>query len=261
MTALDQAARRDTRGGATLSLPVKATSQIWQGGIVALLAGVAIAGRAAATYAELATLRIVGVADHDVLGGASNGVETVTVSRAIARFDNSAAGDAIAVADIGAPCFLVDDQTVAKTVGTGLRPIAGKIIDVDAAGVWVEVGALTDGGPRKVRLPFAINETDTLAGTSAELVSPVAGAIVGLSVIVQKAVTTGGDVTVLVGVTAVDGLACTVADAAAKGTVVSDTPTAGHATTAVAAGGRIQVAPAAAFNLAGAVSGFVDISY
>jgi len=53
------------------------------------------------------------------------------------RFANSAAGDLIATADIGKPCYAVDDQTVAKTDGTGTRSIAGFIEDVDAAGVWV----------------------------------------------------------------------------------------------------------------------------
>lgn len=261
MTAQSQSAFRDTRSGETLSAGVKATSQIWQGGVVALLAGVAIAGRVADTYAELATLRVVGLAEHDVLGGAADGDELVSIRKAVARLANSAGADEITVADIGRLCFLVDDQTVAKTVGTGLRPIAGEIVDVDSTGVWVALGKGGEHGPRKKQIPFAINETDTLAGTSAELVSPVAGAIAGLTTIVQKAVTTGGDVTVSVGVTAVDGLACTIADGAAKGAIVSDTPTAGHASTAVAAGGRIQVTPAAAFNTAGAVSGFVEVTY
>jgi hypothetical protein len=31
----------------------------------------------------------------------------------------------------------VDDQTVAKTDGTGARSVAGKVFDVDSGGVWV----------------------------------------------------------------------------------------------------------------------------
>lgn len=45
--------------------------------------------------------------------------------------------DAIALADIGSDCYIVDDQTVAKTSGSATRSVAGKIFDVDAAGVWV----------------------------------------------------------------------------------------------------------------------------
>ncbi len=55
------------------------------------------------------------------------------------RFANSAAADLIALADIGADCYVVDDQTVAKTSASNTRSIAGKVRDVDAAGVWVEI--------------------------------------------------------------------------------------------------------------------------
>lgn len=52
-------------------------------------------------------------------------------------FANSAAGDLIAIADIGKACFIVDDQTVAKTDGTATRSRAGIVDAVDANGVWV----------------------------------------------------------------------------------------------------------------------------
>ena len=53
------------------------------------------------------------------------------------RFANSTAGDLIATADIGTVCYIVDDQTVAKTNGTSTRSPAGVVVDVDAQGVWV----------------------------------------------------------------------------------------------------------------------------
>ena len=40
--------------------------------------------------------------------------------------------------DIGSDCYIVDDQTVAKTSGTNTRSVAGKVFDVDADGVWVD---------------------------------------------------------------------------------------------------------------------------
>jgi len=55
------------------------------------------------------------------------------------RFKNSAAADAITIAEIGDKCFIVDDETVAKTDGTATRSPAGVIEDVDAQGVWVRV--------------------------------------------------------------------------------------------------------------------------
>ena len=48
------------------------------------------------------------------------------------------AADAITLADIGKDCFIVDDQTVAKTDGAGTRSRAGRVFDVDADGVWVD---------------------------------------------------------------------------------------------------------------------------
>lgn len=53
------------------------------------------------------------------------------------RFANSAAGDLIADTEIGTVCYIVDDQTVAKTNGTNTRSPAGVVESVDAQGVWV----------------------------------------------------------------------------------------------------------------------------
>lgn len=259
MTAATAERLRRTRAGGQLNLPVQAAAVIFQGCLVATIAGVAVPGRAATTRAELDTMMVAGLAYESVVGGGSDGAVRVEVERGIFCLANSGGGDALTIADRDKYCFVADNQTVAKTSGGGMRPIAGLVVDVDEAGVWVDLRAAR--APRRLHLPFAINQTDTLAGTAAELVSPVAGAITQLQTIVQVAVTTGGDVTAAVGVTAVAGLACTVADAAAKGTVVTDTPTAGDASTIVAAGSRIQIAPAAAFNAAGAVSGLLEITY
>lgn len=254
-------------GTSRFSLPVLAGAVILQSALVVMAGAAARAARTgqggtdALKAADAATYRAVGVALEGVTGGSADGDVSVEVDAGAFNFVNSAGVDAITRADIGKRAFIVDDQTVARSSAGNTRAQAGIILDVTSEGVWVLVGAQISDDRRVVILPFAINETDTLAGTTAELISPVKGEIVEMSVIVQKAVTTGGDVTALVGVTAVDGLACTIADAAAKGTVVSDRPTAGHASTLVNPLDRIQVAPAAAFNTAGAVSGFVTIAY
>jgi hypothetical protein len=67
----------------------------------------------------------------------SNGDITVDVRKGVFRFANSTGGDEITRADIGGNCYIVDDQTVAKTDGTGARSVAGKVFDVDSGGVWV----------------------------------------------------------------------------------------------------------------------------
>ncbi|MBA4781173.1 hypothetical protein [Blastomonas sp.] len=254
-------------GGNLLVLGVVAAAVILQGGLVLADAGYARPARAGQGGNDLAKIndasnyRVVGIALESVTGGAANGDKTVDVEFGTYLFKNSAGADAITVASIGKLAYVVDDETVALSSAGGTRPIAGIVREVGANGVWVDISpAALATTTRSIFLPWAINETDTLAGTSCELVCPAAGRIVRNSVIVQKAVTTGGDVTVAVGVTAVDGLACTIADAATKGTVVTDVPTAGHASAAVNAGDRIQIIPAAAFNTGGAVSGVLEIA-
>lgn len=97
------------------------------------------------------------------------------------------------------------------------------------------------------------------AGTSYELVSPVAGVIRKLTVVGEGSTTTGGAITVEVNTTAVDGLSVVVADGAAAGDVDTDTATLGHASTVVAVGDRIEVIPAAAFNIAADMAFVLEI--
>ncbi len=80
-----------------------------------------------------------GIARHKVdnAAGASGDLKVRTLRNYIGVFGNSAAGDLITIADIGANCYVVDDQTVAKTNNAGARPVAGKIVDVDTFGVHV----------------------------------------------------------------------------------------------------------------------------
>ncbi|WP_205690135.1 hypothetical protein [Caulobacter sp. SLTY] len=254
------------RSDGLLSLAVAAAAVCIQSGLAIVDDGYARPARAGQggtdflKAADAATQRVVGVFVESVTGGVADGDARVNVQTGEFNFDNSAGADAITLADIGKTVFVVDDETVARTSAGGTRAAAGILVDIDSAGVWVRVGPGIGQG-RTLVLPFVINETDLLAGTAFELVSPVAGAIIRATGIVQKAVTTGGDITLAVGVTAVDGLTLTVADAATKGTVVTDTPTNGHASTLVAPGSRIQVVPAAAFNTAGAMNGTVEIAY
>jgi hypothetical protein len=65
------------------------------------------------------------------------GATSISYRGGIFRFANSSAGDLITKADIGAACYIIDDQTVAKTNGTNTRSPAGVIDGVDALGVWV----------------------------------------------------------------------------------------------------------------------------
>ncbi len=75
----------------------------------------------------------------DNSSGAAGDVD-VPYKPGVFRWANSSAADAITKAEIGDDCYIVDDLTVAKTDGSSSRSIAGKIVDVDANGVWVATG-------------------------------------------------------------------------------------------------------------------------
>ena len=79
-----------------------------------------------------------GVGRAEVSGGSTTaGVTPQPFREGVFQYANSAAGDLIATADIGTVCYIVDDQTVAKTSATNTRSPAGVVVDVDAQGVWV----------------------------------------------------------------------------------------------------------------------------
>lgn len=128
---------RDTqrRDGAQFGDPVAANAKIHAGALVAIDAN-GYAVPATATAAQ--RTRGVAQASVDNTGG-GNGGKSVPLRRGVFNFRNSTGTELIARADIGASCYVVDDETVAKTSATNTRPIAGVIRDVDAAGVWVEV--------------------------------------------------------------------------------------------------------------------------
>lgn len=129
-------ADRDTphRDGRDVGHPVKAATKVYAGALVCLDAnGWAVPG------ATATTLKAVGRADAqaDNSSGA-NGDLIVPVKRGVFRFKNSGA-DPIDRTYIGATAYIVDDETVAATNGVNTRSAAGKIIDLDAVGVWVEI--------------------------------------------------------------------------------------------------------------------------
>ena len=134
MVALAKDRNSPARDGKTFDFDVAAAAKIYAGAIVALSAtGYATPG------ATATTLVAQGRAEEQVDNtGGADGDLTVKIRKGVFRFANSSAGDLITIAEIGDDCYIVDDQTVAKTDGTATRSIAGKIVDVDAQGVWVE---------------------------------------------------------------------------------------------------------------------------
>lgn len=135
MTALVNARNTLERAGDVLDYPVKASVKPIQGGIAVLNAGYAAPGTTATGL--IAVGRFEETVDNSA---GANGAVIARVKRGTYKFGNSSAGDLIAQADVGADCYIVDDQTVAKTNGSSSRSVAGKIIAVDTDGVWVKIG-------------------------------------------------------------------------------------------------------------------------
>lgn len=130
---LSAARNTKERIGEVFDIPVKAATTCFQGGLIVIDAGYAAPGRAATT------LIAAGRCEETVTAVAA-GDAVARVKRGVFKFANSSAGDLIAQADVGNDCYIVDDTQVAKTNGSATRSRAGKIIGVDADGVWVQLG-------------------------------------------------------------------------------------------------------------------------
>ena len=136
MTALAQERLTDFYGvvPARRTVPVKAATKGYKGGMV----GIDSSGNAMpAGLLAGGTVRVVGKAEssYDNSAGAAGDI-SVVASPGVYKFLNHGA-DLVTAADVGADCYVVDDQTVAKTSGTNTRAVAGKVQQVDSDGVRV----------------------------------------------------------------------------------------------------------------------------
>lgn len=138
MAATNKNRNTQCRGSTRRVAPMAAGVVIPAGVLVAISTSTGHADNATA----LASTRVIGVTGERFSNaGGVAGAKDITVFRDMAYgpFANSAGPDQITAADLGAPCYVVDNQTVAKTSGSGARPVAGTVEAVDAAGVWVAV--------------------------------------------------------------------------------------------------------------------------
>jgi hypothetical protein len=124
----------DTASPDLLSIPVKAAEKIFQHALVVIDAGYAAEGRTA--LALIAVGRAEALADNTL--GASGAIN-VEVRQGTFKWGNLGA-DPVVQADVGKDCFVTDDQTVSKTDGGGTKSRAGKVVQLDADGVWVNSG-------------------------------------------------------------------------------------------------------------------------
>lgn len=136
MTALTKDRNTHRRDGEVFNFGVAASTKIFAGAIVMLNAS-GYATKGAAATGQICAGRAEALADNSA---GANADISVDVRSGVFKYANSAAADLITLAEIGDNCYIVDDQTVAKTDATATRSVAGKIVGVDSDGVWVRMG-------------------------------------------------------------------------------------------------------------------------
>lgn len=125
-----------------LDVPVAASAILYNGALVALN----LSGYAVPADATTAGLRVIGVASAkaDNTGGSAGAIK-VRVERGVFGMKNSATVQALSAADVGRPCFAVDDCTVARTPSMGARPYCGRVYEIGDDGlVYVEIDGQGD---------------------------------------------------------------------------------------------------------------------
>lgn len=136
MTALQADGDVPSRENFVYSRPVYQATTIYAGALVCLNStGYAVPG--AISTSLIADGRARFTVDNS-LGNSAD--KYVDIEKGVFRFANSANGDLIGIDSIGDVCWIVDDNTVAKTYNSNTRSIAGVVMDVDASGVWVACG-------------------------------------------------------------------------------------------------------------------------
>lgn len=170
MAALTQDRNTPMKNTDLISVPMKAGVKIFAGSIVvADVTGYAKPGSADPKLIYL------GRADEymDNTAGVNGAVSVLVRRNAAFKFENSAA-DPVTIASIGRDCYILDDQTVARTNGAGaaLSP-AGIVLGVDVDGVWVG-GEVYEPTLASATLDFA----SIAAGATAGLTIALAGALV-----------------------------------------------------------------------------------
>lgn len=177
MTALAADRNTPTREGEMLSVGVATNIKIY-GGAIVMKNAAGYATKGATATGQICLGRAEDLVDNT---GGADGAKSVSVRAGVFKWANSAAGDLITIADVGNACYIVDDQTVAKTDAAGTRSAAGKIVAVDSDGVWVQMDSSV-ATKELLSVAAALDFPSLAAAASADLTIAVPGAAVGNSV-------------------------------------------------------------------------------
>lgn len=132
MSALTRDRNTPLMNATVIAVLVASNAKIFAGALV-----VANANGYAAPGSTAVGLTYLGRAEESVdNSGGADGAATVPVRRLNAfKWGNDGS---ITQAHQGKTAYIVDDQTLAATDGTGTRSAAGRIVGIESDGVWIE---------------------------------------------------------------------------------------------------------------------------
>lgn len=134
MAATTQDRNTLARSGKLRAFPVAAATVI-PGGVIACLNASSLLVNGSTSNAQICVGVTVRRADNG--SGVAGQVKAEVERGVFGPFANSASGDQITLQDVGNDCYIVDNQTVAKTSNSSTRSVAGKVHDVTADGVYI----------------------------------------------------------------------------------------------------------------------------
>lgn len=127
------------RAGEVISIPVAAAKKLYAGTIIA-----EDASGNAVNASDTANLKVLGRAQETIdNSGGSAGDLSIRVKRGCFYFANSS-GSPVTAAYKGKKVYIEDDHTVSISAGTN-GIVAGRCIDIDAGGVWVDTKVAPGG--------------------------------------------------------------------------------------------------------------------
>jgi hypothetical protein len=126
--------RYGTPGNASqpVNLPVTANAQLYRGAIAATRSGYAVEMTSPqSTDLVWGVYEGFGPGSADtipgILGGSTNGAVTVEVATGSFYLNGGTGADAITQVNVGATCYVINENTVGLTSSGGTRPVAGII--------------------------------------------------------------------------------------------------------------------------------------
>jgi hypothetical protein len=225
--ALSASRNTPAREGRSYAIGLAASTTVHLGGLVCTnAAGFLVPGQTGTGLAAI------GLAEDSATCGAVAGATVARVKAGCFRFGSAAGDDAVTLARIGRTVWIVDDETVAGNDGGGTRSPAGICIDVEAGGVWVNVGPGEVQPPAGTQVRHLTVPVATLQGAGVtRLVAPFAGTLTRIQTVIAGALATGdATLTAAIGGVAVTGGAVTITQAgSAAGDVDEATPSAANA--------------------------------